>query len=135
MQYVNTLMNATGVADVAIIGIACKSIWAATENGNFNNITCAQVTALLGDLQVLQQNGLGLGNKKYTFVTAECEQNSANEWKWITISAKGDLKVSAVIHRTQTALILIEAANTDLKGPQLLDNLQQTVTHLVANNI
>ncbi|GCC18007.1 hypothetical protein chiPu_0021613, partial [Chiloscyllium punctatum] len=64
---------------------------------------CDQISALLGDIKVLQQNGIQLGDKKYTFVTTDCEQNSAaNDWKWITISAKGDLKVSAVIHRTET---------------------------------
>ncbi|XP_060710626.1 profilin-1-like [Hemiscyllium ocellatum] len=135
MDYVDSLMAKSGVADVAIVGLVCKSVWAATVNGNFSKITSQQVGALLGDLSTLQQCGIQLGDKKYTFVVAEYEQSCGNDWKWLTISAKGDTKVSAVVHKTVTALLFIEAANIELKGPQLLECLQCTVNHLVENKV
>ncbi|XP_048380301.1 profilin-2-like [Stegostoma tigrinum] len=129
-DYVNRLMAHDGVAEVAIVGQECKTIWAASENSNLGKIKAEQVASLLGNLNNLQTNGVTLGDQKYTFVRKEEDDSIPGGWSWLTLSSKNENKTSVIVQKTCKVLIIMESKTNQTKGTQLLGYVVATVEHL-----
>ncbi|XP_020373222.1 profilin-2-like [Rhincodon typus] len=129
-EYVKTLMGYSDVAEVAIIGQECKTVWAASENSNLGKIKSEQVTSLLGNINNLQTTGVTLGDKKYTFVRQEEDDSIPGGWSWLTLSAKTEDRTSAIVQKTCRTLIIMESKNSVTKGTNLLCYVAPTVAHL-----
>uniref|UniRef100_H3A465 Profilin n=2 Tax=Latimeria chalumnae TaxID=7897 RepID=H3A465_LATCH len=68
-EYVNTILKDNTIADVAIVGLEDKKIWASKPEGVFLQIAPQEIDFILKEeRKQVRENGIKIGGKKYSVI-------------------------------------------------------------------